>query len=258
MINIKKTIATVAATGMLVATMAVPAFAATTTVVTPANTQGWYEADVRPGGQVKYVTDTTSPLPTGALQLLTDSTNTAKAQYLKNVDVPLANVTDLSYYTKQVIGPAVADPSYQIVVDLNGDGTGFTTLVYEPYWNGIVSPGVWQQWDVDSGQFWSSKTVAPYVVSGAGGPPFYTLTQLKTLYPHAVVSAFGVNVGSYNPDYTVETDGVTFNDTTYNFEVANVPTGKDQCKNDGYKDLTDANGQSFKNQGQCVSYFNHL
>lgn len=33
---------------------------------------------------------------------------------------------------------------------------------------------------------------------------------------------------------------------------------KDACKKDGYKDLTDANGDSFRNQGQCVSYFNHI
>jgi hypothetical protein len=37
----------------------------------------------------------------------------------------------------------------------------------------------------------------------------------------------------------------------------NVATDKDQCKNDGYKNLTDANGEPFKNQGQCVSYSNH-
>jgi len=36
-----------------------------------------------------------------------------------------------------------------------------------------------------------------------------------------------------------------------------VPTSKDACKKNGYKNLTDANGNPFKNQGQCVSYFNH-
>ncbi len=32
------------------------------------------------------------------------------------------------------------------------------------------------------------------------------------------------------------------------------PTDKDQCKNDGWKTF---NNPTFKNQGQCVSYFNH-
>jgi len=33
-----------------------------------------------------------------------------------------------------------------------------------------------------------------------------------------------------------------------------LPSDKNQCKKDGWKDLTDANGNSFKNQGDCVSY----
>lgn len=34
----------------------------------------------------------------------------------------------------------------------------------------------------------------------------------------------------------------------------NVVTNKDQCKNDGWQLLTDANGKTFKNQGDCVSF----
>jgi hypothetical protein len=36
--------------------------------------------------------------------------------------------------------------------------------------------------------------------------------------------------------------------------VVNVPSNKDACKKDGWKNLTDANGNPFKNQGLCVSY----
>jgi hypothetical protein len=34
----------------------------------------------------------------------------------------------------------------------------------------------------------------------------------------------------------------------------NTPASKDACKNDGWKTLTDSNGNSFKNQGDCVSF----
>jgi hypothetical protein len=34
----------------------------------------------------------------------------------------------------------------------------------------------------------------------------------------------------------------------------NVPTSKDHCKNDGWKTSVRANGSTFKNQGDCVSY----
>jgi hypothetical protein len=36
--------------------------------------------------------------------------------------------------------------------------------------------------------------------------------------------------------------------------AANTPTSKDQCKNGGWQNYTDANGTPFKNQGDCVSY----
>lgn len=38
----------------------------------------------------------------------------------------------------------------------------------------------------------------------------------------------------------------------------NLPSTSDQCKKGGYQTLTDANGNSFTNQGQCVSYFQHF
>jgi hypothetical protein len=232
-----------------------------TVVVTPTNTQGWSTSESTAGGNVNYISDPTSPYPSGALQLTTDATNAAKASYLHTASGSLSSVMDLSYSTKQVSGPATADPSYQLAVDLNGAAAGgFTNLVYEPYWNGTVTPGVWQNWDVDSGQFWSSRSFSDgttcTVVSGAGGAPFYSLSSLKTACPDAVVLGFGVNVGTYNPSYVVETDGVQFNDTTYNFELFASPSDKDACKNDGYKNLTDQNGVAFKNQGQCVSWTN--
>jgi NHL repeat-containing protein len=40
--------------------------------------------------------------------------------------------------------------------------------------------------------------------------------------------------------------------------VSPHPTTKDQCKDGGYVNYVDANNLPFKNQGQCVSYVNHL
>lgn len=235
--------------------------AGNTVVVTPANTQGWSTADTRPGGTVSYVTDNSAdaPYPSGALQLTTDSTTAAKAQYMHAGSGSINDVTELSYYTKQVSGPPTADPSYQLGINTAG---GFTTLVFEPYWNtaqGPVVNGVWQKWNVASGLFWSSKTVTcsnGVLVAGAGGPPLYTLQQVQTMCPEATVVDFGVNIGTYNPDYVVRTDGVDFNGTTYNFELTNTPNDKDQCKNGGYVNYTDQTGAAFKNQGQCVSWTN--
>lgn len=239
------------------------AAAASTIVVTPTNQQGWSTADTRPGGAVNFIVDATAPSGAGALQLTTDLTTAAKAQYMHATSTPLADVTELSYYTKQNSAPfPEADPSYQLGTCLGGivagSCVGFTTFVYEPYENGVVVPQIWQQWDVASGQVWSSKTYTDggtcTVVAGAGGAPFYSLALLKTLCPNAVVVSFGVNVGSFNPGYDVETDLVDFNGTTYDFEPSITPSSKDDCKNGGY---TRFNDPAFQNQGECVSYVTH-
>jgi hypothetical protein len=233
-------------------------------VVTPANTQGWSTADTRPGGAVNFVADSTAPGDphVGALQLTTDATTTSKAQYLHATNTSLADVTELSYATKQVSGPAFADPSSQLITCLGGivagNCVGFTTFVFEPYENGVVTPGSWQNWNVAAGQSWSSRSYTDggtcLVVAGGGGAPFYTLAALKTACPNAVVEGFGVNIGSNNPSYNVETDSYDFNGTVYNFEPFVVVTDKDACKDDGWKTQKAADGSSFKNQGACVSY----
>ena len=71
------------------------------------------------------------------------------------------------------------------------------------------------------------------------------------MFPNAVVVGIGVNIGSFNPAYTVEVDGVQFNDTVYNFETGTSPSAKDQCKDGGWMTFNDP---SFRNQGDCVSY----
>lgn len=237
-------------------------------VVTPGNTQGWTDAQSTAGGQVSFQADSNTPLGTGAIQLTTDATNAAKANYVKPLVEPVAlsSVNGMSYWTKQVSGPPHASASYQLAVDLDANGTFDTNLVYEPYIQAMqdpasqqVMPNVWQEWNAQTGLFWSSKT-AGSLNAGAGGPPYYTIAQVLAAHPNAKVMAFGVNVGSYNPNHVIRVDGVVFNGDTYNFEAVEptpvpvVATNKEQCKNGGWKTLVTADGKSFKNQGQCVSY----
>ena len=233
-------------------------------VVTPDHQHGWTTADTRPGGAVTFVADSTAPRGNGALQLTTDLTTTAKAQYMHGTNTPLADVTQLSYWTKQISpSPPVADPSYQVAVCLLGPPTatncpGFTTLVYEPYQGGqgAVLPDVWQYWNIDStGLFWSTRTVTcpgGLVVGTPGGPSMYTLAQIKTICPNAVVSQFGVNIGSNNPGYVVRTDVLNFNGTVYDFESARGHHGEgggDQGDNGQGDNGQGDNGQGDNGQG---------
>ena len=195
---------------------------------------------------------------TGALQLTTNATITAKAQYMHPSTSALADVTDLSYSSKQNSAAfSGGAPSYQLAVNLcpNEAHSSFTTFVFEPYQNGGVTPGVWQSWDVTTGTMWSSRSVScatGSVGAGFGGAPFYTLAGLQAAFPNAVVSGFGVNIGSNNPSYDVEADLVRFNETIYDFEVFSVATDPDQCKKGGWSTFNPPGGP-YKNQGQCVS-----
>ena len=246
---------------VLVAAFAVTSFAredVNTLVVTPGNLLGWSTADTQPGGTVGLILDSSAPGGTGALQLTTDSTTAAKAQFLHAATAPLAEVTDLSYFSKQVSSPLFngGAPSFQLAVYLCGT-SGFTTFVFEPYQNGSVTPGVWQFWDVAAtGQLWSTKTVsctgAGTVNAGGGGAPFYTLADLQAAFPAAMVLGFGVNIGSNNPSYDVEADLVRFNDIIYDFEVYSTATDPEACKKGGWSTFEPPTGP-YKNQGECVS-----
>jgi hypothetical protein len=133
--------------------------------------------------------------------------------------------------------------------------------VFEPYQGGLgpVVPLVWQKWGVDAGLFWSTRTVTcpnGVILGGAGGPAIHTLAAVKAACPNAAAAGFGVNIGSNNPGYNVETDLVRFNATTYDFELYSTPDDKDECKKGGWSTFNPRTGP-YKNQGQCVSASNH-
>jgi hypothetical protein len=198
------------------------------------STESWTQDDTRPGGTVTFTNAYDGPptLRPGSLELKTPALDTAAKAGLYNhtmLGTPLRKVYNLQYWTYQAAGNLPhANASFQLQIDVNGAAAGgFTTLVFEPYWNpeqGAIVSGAWQRWEVDAGLFWSSRTVTDVptcaLVAGAGGPPLYTLAQVQAGCPNAVVVGVGVNVGTFNPGYTVATDGVRFNSTEWDFEVS--------------------------------------
>ncbi len=215
-------------------------FAATEVVVTPSNLQGWSEY-VTSDGTTELIFSTGAPSGVGSLKLTTHpSDNNSRANLVRSVaNIPLADVQELSYKTKQnnAIVPE-GNAAYKITID--GDGNPATTtdkatLVFEPYWeNGLgdpypVVPGIWQTWNVYSGLFWASipgGNSVPGLVNGAGGPPHYTLAEVLALNPNATIEALWVGIGSYNLDYDIEVDDYVFGydsgsglvSTSWNFE----------------------------------------
>ncbi|HYC79789.1 MAG TPA: hypothetical protein VEC17_02075 [Candidatus Binatia bacterium] len=55
-------------------------------------------------------------------------------------------------------------------------------------------------------------------------------------------------------EQTVDIDNTLINTTLFTYEPS-AQEGKELCKNGGWRLLVDDNGNGFKNQGDCVSYF---
>src|SRR5687767_7845025 len=102
--KVKNFTMTILIAAMIAMTCSTFAMAQTTVVVTPpVNSQGWSTASTTAGGTVSFVVDPTAPGGgNGALRLTTDLTTTAKAQYLHQANTPLAGVTELNYWTRQI------------------------------------------------------------------------------------------------------------------------------------------------------------
>ena len=236
-----KTRMTTAVLGAAVlAMLLVTAASAGTTIVTSSNAAvlGWNQTDNRGAGAEDWTNAFGAPdgIGSGALELTTGSNNADKASIGTNAvaGTPLESVTSLGYWTYRAAGPDAGAASLQVPISLGEDCTdgnsNWTTLVYEPYWNnGGSAPSAWTQWQITptTGEFWSSKTTCGgTLVAGAGGAPFYTLAQVLAAYPNATLSGLGVNVGTFNPGYDVAVDGVSLNDTVYDFETSICqPTG---------------------------------
>lgn len=119
--------------------------------------------------------------------------------------------------------------------------------------NYTCSPDVWQ----NSGNLANPANLVD--ATQLGGTFYQPYASVQATYGSyqvldiSLVTDAGWAVGG---NQTVLFDNTDIDGTVYTFEP-NVPTSKDQCKQGGWQNLENANGQPFKNQGQCVSYFNH-
>src|SRR5204862_5448909 len=132
-------------------------------------TRGWFRRvlfHATPGGPGALVTGPgTPPLGTGSAELgplTAASGDGAHAAIATDAyfATPLANFTDLNYWTYQP-GPTLAIALQFDVRYRTSDTSYGGRLVFEPYQNGAVTVGPgWQQWSPLSGRWWASKTNA--------------------------------------------------------------------------------------------------
>lgn len=211
------------------------------------------------------------PSGVGSLSLRTPGTppNGSDKVTLFNYDhigTTLASIDAISYSTYRDAAstalPHMA-PALNLEIDFNGPtvGGGFTTLVFEPVYNtaqGGVVAGQWQSWDAfanGTAIWWSTRAIPGVCASSC----FVTWNQILAANPNAtILGGFGVNQGGGNDGLIANVDvlkiGYGDDCVVYDFEPFRVAAAKDACKNGGWQNVRRADGSTFRNQGDCVSY----
>ncbi len=205
----------------------------TNVVVTSSDVgSSWSTADTSTGGAVSFVSGPgTALLGSGSLHITTDSGN-AKAQLMNYsyIGTKLADLTALSYSDYRASDSttnAAQRIGLNIEVDYAGDGSSYTTLVYEPNYqsggSGALVSDTWQSWDaIDAGAavWWSTKDIPGVCAFNC----FVSWSTILTNNPNAKISGeLGFNAGSgwagmadENADNLAV--GVSGNTTVYDFE----------------------------------------
>jgi hypothetical protein len=227
----KKVIATSAAAVIVLANMAMPVGAATSYSLTPFEYVGaagdcgaGYPAGT-PGGVVaKWDSTLGNPAPSLRLEKNVPTTDCSAAGATVN-GVTGITLTELNFDVKGYCGAGA--PRFNVVTSDNvthffGCASGTQTALGNG-WTHVV-------WDPTN-----PAQAFPVIVPGT------TVTSIELIQDEQ---------GQTN------LDNISINDQI--IAGPNTPTSKDQCKKSGWQDLQDNSGKPFKNQGQCVSYFNHL
>ncbi len=245
-----------------------------TTIVVSGNTSagenqpGWlFNRDVTTATPYMFTTAESS-IGTGSLYVMPIGATAADKFIAENfLNAPIANV-DLISYDFMIASTSLATQEEHFYMNVYANfGESADDKFYDCRYNIVPTIG--------SNASFTTVTFDPtqaYPVTTRGGASISPYTcpavpaDMDLLSPGSNIRAFALNVGDTSAsdlglngylDNVVVLMGA--NQTTYDFEPAPVvapgPTNKDQCKDNGWMTFTNP---SFKNQGQCVSYTNHL
>ncbi len=203
---------------------------------------------VQDGGVIKTISDLSDNPGNTANDFGGVSFDTANGMFISG----LTNLsTDFNVTDDDCAG---GSPRFQIRVDFDnddaisaGDKNVFVYLGPHPNYTGCT-PNFWES----SGDLRTSSD--PIWDTSQVGGTFYdtyanasTLTATNEILRISLVTDAGWAFG--DSEQEVWFDNTNINGTTYSYSTAN------DCKKGGWMDMEDADGNSFKNQGDCVSYF---
>lgn len=206
----------------------------------------------------------TPPLGGGSFHMTTtaspDKVTLFNYDYIGTRLADVGRIEYATYRSSSSTSPAHLVPSLNVQVDYIGDGSSFTTLVWEPiyaYGAAAIQDDIWQLWDArdsapgSAGGWWSTKQIPGVCAFNC----FVSWETITANNPDAVVKiGFGVNYGRSSGAFAGAVDALTIGvgaDTvSYDFEPK--PFAKEDCKNGGWANFVDP---VFRNQGDCVSFF---
>ena len=194
----------------------------------------------------------------GALQLVSDADTAASSVHFElDSSLTFADLTHLSA-DFNVTDDDCTNGSPRFAIALN-TGSGiqhvFVYLGPSPNYQGCA-PDTWHS----SGDLLESGLTVD--TSQLGGTFYQSFDTAVANYGGLnVADIFLVVDAGYafdDDEQTVLVDNVLINDTSFDLEAVEEPVfTKDDCKQNGWQDMTGENGEPgpFRNQGDCVSFF---
>jgi hypothetical protein len=200
-------------------------------------------------------------------------------QTLFGHDVSLGDISSISYWTKTGSNHTVSPQDWSLVIYTKpyaGDKSSASwygeRIGAEPYFSvNLNDPAnTWNEWSTNSSQnqlrFYESTAGAPNANFGTYTDPTWStflsdtpLSGVSTYSSHDVQSLSLQTGSAWASGFTGQVDGlqITLNDgsvANVNFEPFSVATDKNACMQGGWQNLKDSSGNSFRNQGDCVSF----
>lgn len=191
-----------------------------------------------------------------AVHLVSDATpGFGGIDYTVDAGTTFADLTTLStdYMLESDDTCVGGSPRFQINLD-NGAGDTGNIFAYFGTDSG-GAPCVVGAWS-NTGDFLEAGRLLD--TSQLDGGTFYD-SYAAALAKYSAYEVTGIQVvvdaswAAADNEQAVDIDNTLINSVLFTYEVP-VPTDANQCKNGGWQNLADNEGNAFKNQGQCVSF----
>jgi hypothetical protein len=152
---------------------------------------------------------------------------------------PVSNLTELNFDYKTGDHCGAGAPRFNLQLDQAGNQNAFLGCL-----GGTQTPTGNGYTHVE----YSAAQIQAAVVAAGGSPT-------STLYDLYIIFDEGNDIVGQGTPGVVHLDNISVNNNVVGSPTS--ATSKDDCKKNGWMNLTDQSGNSFKNQGQCVSNSEH-